>query len=218
MRVTTVFFDLDGTLTEPGLGITNSIMYAMKQLGMVVPPRQELYRFIGPPLLEEFQTVYGVSQETSEEMLRHFRTYFGTRGIFENSLYDGVQEMLQSLRSSGCRLILATSKPELFAEQVLEHFDLRHFFDIVAGSTMDEKRTAKAEVIAYAIGRAGDVDQARSVMVGDRSHDVYGGRANGMDTIGVLYGYGSREELCDAGAAYLAQTVPEIAELIRRIQ
>ena len=214
MQFDTILFDLDGTLTDPGLGITNSIMYALQQEGMPVPPRQELYRFIGPPLVEEFQSVYGVSKERALALLAGFRTYFEKQGIFENQMYAGIPEMLERLRSAGCRLILATSKPEVFAAQVLEHFGLRDFFQIVAGSTIDETRTNKADVIAYALGRLGTAPHA--VLVGDRCHDILGAKANGLKSMGVLYGYGSREELTDAGADLLAAQVNDVAELLLR--
>lgn len=214
LQYQTVLFDLDGTLTDPGLGITNSIQYAMEQLGMEKPPREELYQFIGPPLLEEFQKVYGVDRAVSEEMLRHFRVYFEEKGLYENRPYEGVLDMLSRLQESACRLVLATSKPEPFADMILQHFGMRSYFSTVAGSTLDETRTDKAAVIAYALDKAGITDRSRCVMVGDRKHDVFGARANGLPALGVLYGYGSRQELQEAGALLLAETVAEIPELL----
>lgn len=218
MRFQTILFDLDGTLTDPGLGITNSILYAMEQLGMALPPREALYQFIGPPLLEEFQKVFGVSRETSETMLRHFRVYFADRGIYENSVYPGIPEMLNRLRAAGCRLILATSKPEMFAEQVLAHFDLLPAFSAVCGSDIDETRTAKDAVIAYALASASVGELSRTIMVGDRRHDMVGGKANGLATMGVLYGYGSREELTQSGADFLAPSVEDVAEMLLNLE
>ena len=208
-----ILFDLDGTLTDPGLGITNSILYALGEMGMEQPPREALYRFIGPPLVDEFQKVYGVSQETAYTMVKHFQVYFSDRGIYENNLYDGVPAMLERLKDAGCTLVLATSKPEVFAKRVLEHFDLMKYFDAAAGSTIDETRTAKAEVIAYALEKAG-AGRETAVMVGDRKHDVAGAKANGLRSLGVLYGYGSRQELTEAGADLLAETVPDVAEVL----
>lgn len=211
MAFDTILFDLDGTLTDPGIGITNSIAYALEQRGMPVPPREQLFRFIGPPLLDEFQKVFGVTEAEAREMVAQFRVYFESRGIFENRMYDGIPKMLQRLRDHGCRLVLATSKPEVFAEQVLEHFSMRQYFSAVAGSTIDEGRTDKADVIAYALGKLETV--GRPLMVGDRRHDVVGAKANGIPCLGVLYGYGSQQELTEAGAARLAETVEDVAEL-----
>ena len=212
MAFDTILFDLDGTLTDPGIGITNSIAYALEQRGMPVPPRERLYRFIGPPLLDEFQKVYGVSEAEARELVAQFRVYFQSRGIYENRMYDGIPEMLQRLLNHGCRLVLATSKPEVFAEQVLEHFSLRKYFTAVAGSTIEEGRTDKAEVIAYALDKLEET--GRPLMVGDRKHDVMGAQTNGIPCLGVLYGYGSREELTEAGADRLAAEVPDVADLI----
>ena len=213
MHKRTILFDLDGTLTDPGLGITNSILYALGEMGMEQPPREALYRFIGPPLVDEFQKVYGASRETAYTMVKHFQVYFADRGIYENSLYDGVPAMLERLQAAECALVLATSKPEVFAKRVLEHFDLMKYFDAVAGSNIDETRTAKAEVIAYALEKTGAA-QETAVMVGDRKHDVTGAKANGLRSLGVLYGYGSRRELTEAGADLLAETVPDVAEVL----
>lgn len=213
MNSPTILFDLDGTLTDPGIGITNSILYALGEMGMEQPPREALYRFIGPPLVEEFQKVYGVSKDTSLAIVKQFQVYFADRGIYENSMYDGIPSMLERLKQAGCHLVLATSKPEVFACRVLEHFDLMRFFDAVAGSTMDETRTAKAEVIAYALEKSG-ADREHAVMVGDRKHDVAGAKANGLRSLGVLYGYGSRQELVEAGADLLAETVPDVAKVL----
>lgn len=214
MRYQTIFFDLDGTLTDSGEGITNSVAYALRKQGLPVPDRRVLCRFIGPPLVEELQAFCGVCFDEAMEMAGWFREYFSNRGIFENRLYAGVPEMLERLYAGGCRLIVATSKPEPFAARILEHFGITHFFDQVAGSTMEETRTAKEEVLAYAMKRAGLPGGAAAVMVGDRRHDILGARKNGLEAIGVLYGYGSREELTAAGAAMLAETVPDVARLI----
>lgn len=213
MNRRTILFDLDGTLTDPGLGITNSILYALGKMGMEQPPREALYRFIGPPLVEEFQKVYGVTRETSLAMVKHFQVYFADRGIYENSLYEGIPAMLERLKCAGHHLVVATSKPEVFACRVLEHFDLMEFFDAVAGSTIDETRTAKSEVIAYALEKS-DGSKEKAVMVGDRKHDVAGAKANGLRALGVLYGYGSRQELVDAGVDLLAETVPDVADVL----
>lgn len=207
------FFDLDGTLTDPGLGITNSIRYAMDRAGMAPWPREALYRFIGPPLLTEFQAVFGVDAAAADGLLRDFRVYFEDRGIFENQMYDGIPVLLARLRDAGLRLGVATSKPEEFAVQILEHFGIAPYFDAVSGSGMDERtRATKAEVLARALSLAGEPARESAVLVGDRRHDVLGAKALGLGALGVLYGYGSREELLDAGADALAESVEDVGD------
>ena len=196
-RYQNYLFDLDGTLTDPGTGIKNSIRYALTRFGLPSLEETILDRFIGPPLLDSFVKYCGVSNEDSRTLLALYREYFADRGIYENTVYGEIPRMLTELRSRGAHLFLATSKPEPFAKRILEHFDLIRYFDFVGGSTMDETRTDKAEVIAYVLTETG-IDPALSVMVGDRSYDIKGGTANGMDTVGVLYGYGNAEELSDA--------------------
>ena len=209
----TILMDLDGTLTDPGLGITNSVMYALKKFGITVEDRASLYRFIGPPLVEEIGSVYGFSREDSLRAVDYYREYYADKGLYENRVYDGIPETLESIRRAGKKIVLATSKPELFSCQILEHFDLMKYFDFVAGSTMDHSRIHKADVIAYAVKSFG-IDPARALMVGDRENDVQGAKANQMDVLGVLYGYGSREELEKAGAERFAETPEEILRFI----
>lgn len=209
----TIFFDLDGTLTDPGIGITNSVAYALAQTGRAVPPREELYAYIGPPLMDQFQSIYGIGEDEARVLTDHFRVYFQDKGILENQLYDGIPEALQALKDLGATLVVATSKPELFAERVLERFDLRKYFTVVAGSTMDERRTNKADVIAYAMETLGR-PIGKALMVGDRKHDVLGAKAHGIPTVGALYGYGSREELTEAGAVAIADTVADLVPVI----
>ena len=209
----TVLFDLDGTLTNPGQGITNSVAYALKKFGIEVEDRQELYKFIGPPLYESFMKYYGFSQEKAETAVSFFREYFRDTGIFENEVYGGITDLLDKIKNSGRKIILATSKPEEFAKRVLSHFGLDKYFDFVAGATMDSSRVEKSDVIAYAIKESGCTGE-NAVMIGDRLHDILGAKENGLDSIGVLFGYGSREELEEAGADYIAETVEEIIKFI----
>ena len=209
-----IFFDLDGTLTDPGEGITNSVAYALKKEGIEPPERQQLYRFIGPPLVDSFMKYYDFSKERAHRAVEEYREYFRDRGIFENRVYEGVPELLASLTAQGKKLVLATSKPELFAIRILEHFDLSRFFTFAAGALMDETRTAKGDVIAYALQSCGITDGSRVLMVGDRLHDVKGAQQCGLDSVGVLFGYGSREELTEAGATYIAETVEEIEQFV----
>lgn len=210
----TIFFDLDGTLTDPGVGITNSVAYALKKWDIEVSERSLLYPFIGPPLSDSFQRYFGFSKEDSMKAIEYYREYFRDRGIFENEVYPGVHEMLTALRSEGKTIVLATSKPEGFAKTILEHFDLAKYFDFVAGASMDESRSKKGQVIAYALESLRITDKSTVVMVGDREHDVMGAKENSLDCIGVLFGYGSREELETAGATYVAEQVGDILRFI----
>ena len=209
-------FDLDGTLTDPGEGITKSVQYALDKFGIHVEDRKQLFCFIGPPLHESFEVYYGFSRSDAMKAVDYYREYYAVKGIFENLVYDGIPEALAKLRDSGVRICLATSKPEVFAKQILEHFGLDGYFTAVAGSEMDGTRTKKAEVVERALGLLGNPDVGDCVMIGDREHDVLGGAAHGLDTIGVLFGYGSREELEHAGATYIAAKPIDIVNIINQ--
>lgn len=208
----TIFFDLDGTLTDPGLGITNSILYALDKMGISQPPREELYAFIGPPLKEMLIARFNLTDEQGEEALRCYREYFSVQGLFENQVYPGIPALLQKLQGAGRKLVIATSKPEVFTLRILERFDLARYFDFVAGSTLDGSRVHKADVIAYALKQCGSVNSA--VMVGDRKYDVEGAKVHNLPCIGVTYGYGSREELEKAGAIATADTPQTLEKLL----
>ncbi len=214
MRLTHILFDLDGTLTDPGIGITNSVMYALERYGISVDSRESLYRFIGPPLVDSFQRFYGFSPADARAAVDVYREYFADRGIFENEVYPGIPALLSRLRAAGLRLIMATSKPEEYAVQIAEHFGLTDFFDCIAGAAMDETRSQKWEVIEYALARCGVTDRDAVLMVGDRKHDVLGASRCGLACLGVLYGYGSRDELEKAGACAFAETVEAVGDYI----
>ena len=213
-RIRNVLFDLDGTLTDPAEGITNALMHAQRRLGRAVSPRESLYVFIGPPLIETFMSEWGLSREEADQALVYYREHFSVKGLFENVPYEGIGECLANLKASGLRLFVATSKPEPLSLRILEHFDLLKYFEAVAGSTLDEQRTKKGEVIAYAL-QTFQLDPNQTVMVGDRKHDVIGARENGLSCIGVLYGYGSRAELTEAGASALAADLSELSALLK---
>ena len=213
-----ILFDLDGTLTDPGEGITNSVAYALEQFGIRVPDRKALYPFIGPPLLDSFAKYYGMKKADCQRALYEYRVYFRAKGILENALYPKTVWLLQQLRATGRHLVLATSKPEEFAEQILAHFDLRQYFDCIAGASMDETRSKKSDVIAYALQKAGVTEISEAVMVGDRRHDVEGARANGMPTIGVLWGYGDEAELREAGAAAICRDMEELVSILLKTE
>lgn len=209
-----ILFDLDGTLTDPGLGITNSVMYALRKYGMEVPPRQELYSFIGPPLKQSFMRWCGFDEAEGEQAVKYYREYYRDKGLLENEVYDGIEDMLRALREKGKRLAVATSKPEEFAIRILEHFGLAQYFEVIAGDTLDFKRNTKADVIASALERLGVTDRSGVIMVGDREHDVIGAKAQDLPCIGVLFGYGSQEELEAAGAKHIAQTPADVLKYV----
>lgn len=204
----TVLFDLDGTLTDPGLGITNSVMFALKRFGIEVDDRRKLYGFIGPPLIPSFEKFYGFSHKDAERAVGFYREYFRDKGIFENEVYPGIPEMLSALQKAGKRLRIATSKPEVFALRIAEHFSLSLYFDRICGSELDGRRVDKAEVIAYALDGVSAKEKEKTVMVGDREHDIFGAKKNALRSVGVLYGYGNLEELRSAGADMIAESVP----------
>lgn len=206
----TILFDLDGTLTDSGPGITNSVAYALKKWNIEEKDINVLRKFVGPPLDASFAKYYGFSKEKCVQAIQYYREYYLTKGIYENQVYDGMEELLKWLRDTGRRAIVATSKPEPSAIHVLEYFHMDSYFDIIAGATMDGSRVEKSDVIRYALDRAGIRDLSGVVMVGDRENDIQGAKANGLDSIGVLYGYGSREELEEARAMQIAETVEDL--------
>lgn len=211
-----ILFDLDGTLTDPMIGITRSVQHALRAYGIEEPDLKALCPFIGPPLKDSFMKYYDFPEDQAQEAISRYREYFAVRGIFENKVYDGIPEMLGQLKEKGRVLLVATSKPEEFAVRILEHFGLARYFDYVCGASMDEKRVKKGEVIAYTLETAGIKDVSEAVMAGDREHDVLGARENGMDSVGVLFGYGSRQELEEAGATCIAETVDELRDILLR--
>ncbi|MBR6744498.1 MAG: HAD family hydrolase [Clostridia bacterium] len=199
-----ILFDLDGTLTDSAEGIVNSVVYALERKGVPYASKQALRRFVGPPLQDAFRDYCGFSEEEAKDAVRLFREYFTEKGIYENAVYEGVPEMLRSLCKAGFRLAVATSKPEAFAKQILERFDLAKYFTVIAGASMDG--TDKPTVIRQALSRLHTEPSFRALMVGDREHDIFGAKEVGIASLGVLYGYGSEEELKEAGAAYLADS------------
>lgn len=204
------FFDLDGTLTDSSLGITNSVIYALKKFGIEETDRTKLYSFIGPPLTDSFEKFCGFTKEQCAEAVRYYREYYREKGIFENHVYDGMEEVLKELKRRGKTLVVATSKPEPFARQIIGHFGLDPYFDYVAGMELSGGRGTKEEVIRYALCACKIADKSKVLMVGDREHDVFGAHAAGMECLGILYGFGTREELVSAGADYIGETVEGI--------
>lgn len=211
-----MLFDLDGTLTDPQEGITNSVAYALEQYGINVEDRSSLNKFIGPPLKDSFMEYYGFTEDRAEEAVWKYREYFNEDGIFENKVYPGIPQMLQRLNDQGKILIVATSKPTVYAKRILERFELSQYFADVQGSEMDGRRTKKEEVISYALEQNQITDNAQAVMIGDREHDIIGAKKCGLDSIGVLFGYGSREELEGCGAGQIVDTVQMLEDLLIR--
>lgn len=208
------FFDLDGTLTEPAEGITNSVAFALRKFGIEIKTRAELQKFIGPPLIDSFMEFYGFTREKAEKAVEYYREFYRETGIYQNKVYEGIPALLNLLCEKDKKIILATSKPEKFANQILEHFDLSKYFHLVIGATMDEKRSRKDEVLAYAIEKSGISDISSAVMIGDRKFDIEAAHKYGMEAVGVLFGYGTIEELKAAGADYIAATPNELKNLL----
>jgi len=209
-----IFFDLDGTLTDPGIGITNAVMYSLKKYNIEVADRSELYSFIGPPLRDSYQKYYGMSAEEAENAVAYYREYYGVTGLFENEVYEGIPELLAKLKEKGYTLVLATSKPDKFSLAILNHFDLHKYFDFTACATFDGSRDTKASVIQYALDSLNITDTSEVLMIGDRYHDVNGARECGIEAIGVTYGYGDRAEHEADGAKYIADNVEDIRRIL----
>ena len=208
MTQKTILFDLDGTLTDSGEGIINCASLALTHFGLPVPDREAMRVFVGPPLRDTLMQ-FGVRPGDVEEAMTVFRSRYLTKGKYENKPYPGIRELLEQLRSQGHKLYVATSKPEIQAVDVLNHFDLAKYFDIIAGATMD-----KAAVIAYLKDQAGDM--AQSIMVGDTAFDVTGAAAHGIPTIGVAWGYGQVADMEAAGAIAIAGTPEELFQLLQK--
>lgn len=211
MEKKVILFDLDGTITDSGEGIINCAALALRHYGLPVPSREEMRVFVGPPLHDTFRK-FGVPAEECDNAVEVFRSRYTTVGIFENTPYPGVRELLEALTANGNRLFIATSKPEVMANRVLEHFDLKKYFEIVCGATMDRSRIEKSDVIAYLLRYIGSTEN--TVMVGDTAFDVTGAASHGIPTIGVGWGYGKVEDMVAAGACAIARTPADLLNLL----
>ena len=212
----TILFDLDGTLTDSGPGITRAVRYALGQMGYAVPPVEALFSFIGPPLHKSFQRHCGIGEEEAAEMVRQFRVYYNEMGgILENEVYPGIRELLRDLKKAGKRLMIATSKPQASAELVMRHFGLDEWVPEIVGGTDDPRRNTKGKVIAWVLREYG-VDPETAIMVGDREHDIHGAAENSIPAIGITWGYGDRAELENAKAKIVLDTPEEVTEYILR--
>ncbi|WP_279093434.1 HAD hydrolase-like protein [Alistipes finegoldii] len=209
-----LLFDLDGTLTDPMQGITRSVQYALRHFGIEVEDLTTLCPFIGPPLRDSFREFYGMTSAQADEASEKYGEYFSRQGIFENKLYAGIPELLSALQAQGATLAIATSKPDFLAERIARHFGFRDRFTLICGGTAYGPCSTKAGVIRETLAQLRIDDPSQAVMIGDRRFDIEGAVAAGVESIGVLWGYGSREELEKASPGYLAADIPELRRLL----
>lgn len=210
----TIIFDLDGTLVNSAQGIFNSILYALKEMGIENVKRESLYPFIGPPMKDSFMEFFHFPQEKALQAVELYRAHYQKKGLYEIELYDGMEETLRALKNAGKTILMGTSKRELFAKKIAEYLNINDCFDLIAGSNFEGTRDKKREVLEYALHQLGIEDFSKVLMVGDRKFDVLGAGELGIDTLGVLYGFGSRNELETAGAKWIVETPKDIAKLI----
>lgn len=211
MHQQNILFDLDGTLTDPRLGITRSIQFALAKLGIDEPDITRLEHFIGPPLLQQFMHSYAMDEARAWEAVNFYRERFKVTGLYENLVFDGIPQLLEALSGQGRTLYVATSKPAVFAREIARHFDFARHFKVIYGSELDGTRTDKVELIAHLLAEE-KLDPAQTLMIGDRKHDLIGGRRNGLQVAAVGYGFGSAEELIAEAPEY---HYPSVAELHR---
>lgn len=210
----TIIFDLDGTLTDSQTGIINSLAYAFKQMGLPLPVQSQLKKFIGPPLSQSFQDFCGLNDIETQKTISYYRQYFADKGWKENQLLPGARELLAKLKQAGKTLLVASSKPEIFVKQILDHFEIDSYFTVIAGASLDDSRSQKSAVIAHALKTAKIEELKGCVMVGDRKHDVEGAKVQGLPTIGLLLGFGSRQELEESGAIAIAENFQDLEKIL----
>jgi phosphoglycolate phosphatase len=206
-------FDLDGTLTDPKEGITKSVHFALEKLGVVNIDTNSLVKFIGPPLKESFIKYFSFSEENAERAIDIYREYFSVKGLFENEIYPGVDSILKKLNERGLTIVIATSKPTIYAKKICDHFGILQYFTAIEGSEMDGRRSGKRELIEYIMMKY-TINRDETLMIGDREHDIVGAKGNSIKSIGVGYGYGSEEELTDAGADYFVPSIRDLSRLL----
>lgn len=212
-----ILFDLDGTVIDQGLGIVNSVMYALEKFNISVDNPKELHKFIGPPLHKSFEEFYGFSEEQAMKAVEYYREYYKDKGIYQTEIYNGIEDVLKELKDNQKIIALSTSKPQFFSEKILDFLKLTSYFDVIVGSNLDGTRTDKAEIIEYTISQCNAikaVDISKVIIVGDRKHDIIGAKTAGIDSLGVLYGYGSKEELDNVKPTYIASTPHNITEIL----
>lgn len=213
-KYSVVLFDLDGTLSDPKIGITKSVQFALQKAGIKVNDLDELEPFIGPPLQVSFREMYDFDDTQITQAIRAYRDRFTESGMFENQLYEGIPALLSNLKEEGYTLAVATSKPTVFAKQIIEYFQLESFFDLIVGSHLDGSRSAKSEIIAEVLQHFNLFPKEQFIMIGDRNYDVLGAYDNQIDAIGVTYGYGSLEELKNESPTYIVDHVSDLQKYL----
>ena len=214
MKYKYLLFDLDGTISDPKIGITKSYQYALKHLGIDVPNLDDLEPVIGPPLKDSFRELYGLNDEQTKIAIEKYRERFSVKGLFENTIYPGMKDLLEELVAEGCVLAIASSKPTVFVERICEYFEIKQYFHHIVGSFLDGRRSKKEEVVEEAIKEFEERDLKKIIMVGDRKFDIVGAHEIGLKAVGVTFGYGGKEELEEAGADYIVDTVKDLEKLL----
>jgi len=209
-----VLFDFDGTVADTGMGIFNGVYHVLDAFGIEPPEADELRYFIGPPLHDSFKTVLGFDAETCDSAIIKYREYYSSKGIFELTIYDGMEDLFRKLKSKNIKVGIASTKPEVFLHRIVDYFNLKEIFDVVEGSDITNMNSDKTEIILRAIEKMNLTEGSKVLMAGDRHYDINGAKGAGIDSVGVLFGYGSREEIIDAGANYLAEIPEDIFKIV----
>lgn len=213
-----ILFDLDGTLSDPKVGITKSVQYALKEMGIIEPDIDKLDCFIGPPLQVSFTEYYNFDEVKTLKAIDLYRERYKEKGMFENELYSDIPLLLKSLKEQGLTLVVATSKLTIFAEQILKYFNIDHYFQLIVGSNLDGTRTSKTEIIQYILKKYKEHNLSNFIMIGDRKYDIIGANNTEIDSIGVAYGYGSYEELSQSNPTYIAQNVNQLKDILMGVK
>lgn len=211
-----VLFDLDGTIIDSSLGVTNSVKYALSKFGIEVKDQSELLSYMGPPLVYSFKTFHGLTEEEAKKAVSYYRETYPVKGIFENTLYPGMDEVLKELKNQGFQIGLATSKPEKFAKIILEKLGIDQYFDKICGASLDGTRSEKIDVMKYVLQELKISNNKEVLMVGDRMYDINSSNELGIDSVGVLFGFGSLEEFQKAGATYIVEHALEILNIVKK--
>ena len=215
MKYENVLFDLDGTVTDSSDGVINSVVYSLNKFGIHDIDRNELYAFIGPPLRDSYSRYYGITGDTAERVVASYREYYERDGILENTVYDGVEKILIYLNEKKANVFLATSKPEVYARKIMKRYGIDKYFKDIVGSNLDGTRENKEEVISHLIEKNELKDLSNIVMIGDRKYDILGAKSVGIDSIGILYGYGVVKEFEEAGATHIIEDTKELLEFFK---